>query len=269
MQAEHLRISASSHHREKGNVAMRSFANLKIGVRLGFGFGLLITMMIFMVAIGLVRFAQVGEVNTRIIEQDWVKAEAANVINATTRANARRTMELLITTEPARVAQIRQSIDGNKATIDQALATLDRLIYLPEGRTLLTTLQERRKAYVASFGQVAQQLEAGQKEEAIATMNTHTLPALDALQAPINGLNDLQRAIVVSSSAEVRERIESATTLMSVLGLLGVLTGVALAWWITRSITRPLQEAVQIARTVANGDLSATSVGSCFRPCRT
>jgi methyl-accepting chemotaxis protein len=235
---------------------MRSFANLRIGTRLATGFGLLITMMVSMVVIGLVRFTQVGEVNTRIIEKDWVKAEAASVINATTRANARRTMELLIATSPAQVAQIKQSINDNKATIDQALATLDQLIYLPEGRTLLATLQERRKAYVASFGQVAQQLDAGQKEEAIATMNTHTLPALDALQAPINGLNDLQRAIVVKSSGEVRDRIASTTNLLFVLGLCGVLAGVGLAWWITRSITRPLQEAVHIARTVASGDLS-------------
>jgi methyl-accepting chemotaxis protein len=40
-------------------------------------------------AAGLQRFAEVNAVNSRIIEKDWVKAEAANVINATTRANAR------------------------------------------------------------------------------------------------------------------------------------------------------------------------------------
>lgn len=33
--------------------------------------------------------------------------------------------------------------------------------------------------------------------------------------------------------------------------------GAALSWWLARSITRPLAEAVQIARTVAAGDLSA------------
>ena len=73
-----------------------SFQNLRIGVRLGWGFGLLIVLTVVAIAVAILRFSQVGEVNTRIIESDWVKAEAANTINATTRANARRTMELLI-----------------------------------------------------------------------------------------------------------------------------------------------------------------------------
>ena len=41
------------------------------------------------------------------------------------------------------------------------------------------------------------------------------------------------------------------------IGLLAVLMGSAFAWWTTRSITRPLSEAVKIAQTVAAGDLSS------------
>mgnify|MGYP003614596146 FL=1 len=67
----------------------------KIGTRLGMTFGLLIVMMLAIVVVGLVRFGSVADLNTRIVEEDWVKAEAANTINVTTRANARRTMELV------------------------------------------------------------------------------------------------------------------------------------------------------------------------------
>jgi hypothetical protein len=48
-------------------------------------FGILILMTLGMGGTGLQRFAEVNAVNSRIIEKDWVKAEAANVINATTR----------------------------------------------------------------------------------------------------------------------------------------------------------------------------------------
>ena len=41
------------------------------------------------------------------------------------------------------------------------------------------------------------------------------------------------------------------------LGLLAILAGVAIAWHITRSITRPITHAVEVARTVADGDLSS------------
>ena len=77
--------------------------DLKIGTRLNAGFGLLIVMMLGMALLGVTRFAQVGAINTRIIERDWVKAEAANTINTTTRANGRRTMELVLATDPSQI----------------------------------------------------------------------------------------------------------------------------------------------------------------------
>jgi len=232
-------------------------ANLKIGTRLGAGFGLLNLMMLAMVVIGLLRFANVGEVNNRIIEKDWVKAEAANVINATTRANARRTLELLIATDKTQLTQINGFISANKKTIDEAVATLDGLIYLPEGKALLARLKEARGRYVQSFSKVAKLTEEGKKDEALALMIGDTLPALDALQAPIDALTELQKKIVVASSAEIRRDIDSARLLLIALGALALVAGVALAWWITRSITGPTQRAVRVAQTVSGGNLTS------------
>jgi methyl-accepting chemotaxis protein len=236
---------------------MNKLGDLKIGTRLGAGFGLLIFMMVAMIVIAMLRFGQVGEVNDRIIEKDWVKAEAADLINATTRANARRTMELLIVADVAQLATIKESIASNKKAIDQALETLDKLIYLPEGRRLLAQLTEARVKYVASFTKVAKLVDERNTEEATRVMNSETLPALDAMQEPITALTELQKKIVVASSDEVRSSIASARVLMLTLGALSLLIGVGLAYWITRSITRPMSEAVNIVRTVAAGDLSS------------
>ena len=107
---------------------MRAVLNLKIGVRLGFGFGVLISIMLIVVSVALLRFSDVNLVNDRIIEKDWVKAESANIINATTRANARNTMELLISEDIEQTNKIKKSIESNKRTIDVALEKLDQLI---------------------------------------------------------------------------------------------------------------------------------------------
>lgn len=236
---------------------MLRFSDLKISIRLATGFGILILMMLGMGSIALLRFTEVDTVNTRIIEKDWVKAEAANIINATTRANARNTMELLITEDPKQIQAIKQSIENNKKTISDALDTLKQLIYLPEGKAHLASLTERRIAYVASFSKVARQIDAGDRAGATLTMNRETLPALDALQEPILALTKLQKQIVIDSSQEVRHRIQAASFLLIGLMLTGSLLGMGLAWFIARSITRPLSEAVHIARTVAAGDLTS------------
>ena len=231
--------------------------DLKIGTRLGLTFGLLIVMMLAIIVIGMLRFSAVAQTTSRIIEDDWVKADAANIINATTRANARRTMELVLAADAGQLQAIKADIAANKKTIDDALVTLDQKVRLPEGKALLARLKESRGKYVQSFTQVAQLVEAGDKEGAVRLLKSETLPALDALQEPINGLTALQRKLAETDGQVVLADIRSAQTLMLVIGAAGLLAGAALAYGITLSIVRPLRRAVGVAQSVAAGDLSS------------
>ena len=230
--------------------------SLRIGQRLVLGFGLLLAMLAIATLFAAWQFNDIGQVNQRILDQDWRKAEAANFINATTRTNASLTMALLIADQPARVADINQRINRNKADIDQAMATLDALVSRPAGRTLLSEIKDKRGRFVASFNKVRDLVSQGQLEEARRVMNHETLVAIDALQAPITGLSDLQRQIVTESSQAVQGKIQQARTLMVTLAAAGLLVGVAAARLIARSITGPIDQAVALAQRVAAGDLS-------------
>jgi methyl-accepting chemotaxis protein len=233
---------------------------MKVSTRLGVGFGLVLLMMAILIGLALMRFASIGEINSKIIEKDWVKADAANTINLATRANARRTMELLIMTDKAHVAKIYERIEANKKTIDTAVETLVRLVYTPQGKDLLAKTREARAEYAASFGKVVKLLEEGKRDQAIGLMNAETLPALDALQVHIVGLTQLQKTIVVADSAQVRQDIDSARVLMAMLGAAALLIGVGAACLITRTLLRQLGGepgyAAGIAGSIAAGDLS-------------
>jgi len=52
--------------------------NLGIGIRLAMGFGFLLVLIAIANAVAIMQFRSVSTVNTRIIERDWIKAEAAN-----------------------------------------------------------------------------------------------------------------------------------------------------------------------------------------------
>ena len=243
------------HHDPKRHNVNR--VSISIGQRLALGFGILLAMLAAAAFIAAQQFKGIGHINERIITLDWRKAEAAGLVNATTRTNARLTMALLITDDAARIQRINQSIDQNKRLIDEALATLDQLVYLPKGRALLADIKEKRRHFVASFTQVRQLVNDGQRAQATEVMNTETLAAIDALQAPITALSDFQRQVVTEGNAEVQARIQQAQALMYALAGLVVLAGVVAARLISRSITRPLNQAVDLAQRVAAGDLSS------------
>ncbi len=60
-----------------------------------------------------------------------------------------------------------------------------------------------------------------------------------------------------NSGKDVSDAYNSSVRIMGGIAIFGVLMGIAIAWLITRSITRPLNEAVLVAQTVAAGDLSS------------
>ncbi|MFI4941266.1 MAG: methyl-accepting chemotaxis protein [Burkholderiales bacterium] len=236
--------------------------NMKVSTRLGIGFGLVLLMMAIMIVVAVAKFVGIGEINNRIIEKDWVKADAVNTINERTRANARSSMELLITTDKAQADKIRERIEANKKTISDAIGTLDKLIYMQEGKDLLAKIKEARATYVASFTKVDNLAAEGKKDEAINLMKIETLPALDALQDPIIALAELQKKLVVASSAEVKQDIDFSRVMMIVLGGLALFVGVGAAFLITRTLLKQLggepDYAAGIAGRIAAGDLTVS-----------
>lgn len=231
--------------------------NVKIGARLGMCFGLIFVLTAILIVFALVRFSDIGKINRQMIDTDWVKAEAAATIDGTTLANARRNMELFIETDPVKVEAIYAAIAQNKKIIDDAVVVLDKLVASEEEKTLVTQFKEVRAQYVASFTKVGKMVADRQRDEAMHTMLTETLPALDAVQKVIVQLSVLQKKIVEQSGDVAAGHIESATTMMTTLGIAAAIAGIGLAYWISHSITKPMNEAVKIAQTVAAGDLSS------------
>ncbi|MBN3780369.1 methyl-accepting chemotaxis protein [Burkholderia sp. Ac-20345] len=236
---------------------LKKFKNSKIGLRLSASFGLVLMIMIMLIVVSMNRMNGIGEINESIIHKEWVKADAAQTINAMTRANARRTMELFITSDKDNAATIYQNIEENKKTIGNALETLDQLVDQPEGRAMLVQIKESRAAYVASFSKVAQLLRDDKRDEAVSTTRSETLPLLDVLQEHIKALVEFQKKRVDEGGMQARQDIESARDLMVGLGFAALVSGISLAYAVTRSIIRPLRAAVRVAQAVASGDLTS------------
>lgn len=231
--------------------------NMKIGVRLGLGFGLVLLLMLTLIAVGLTRFTRIEEATVKMLEKDWVKAEAANVINTIVRAQARRNMELFFAPDKAARENIYGHIEANKKIIVEALHTLDRLVYLPEGKAQLATVLSERTEYVASFTKVGKLIEEDKVDEARKTMMDETLPILDKLQSSVSNLAELQKRIAVASTNDIKSEIATGSKLMIVLGLGALVIAVMFAYFVARSITRPIIQAVGVAKTVASGDLTS------------
>ena len=230
---------------------------MRIQTRLTLGFGLLIAMMLVMVVVGFVGLTNVSNSNKHLIEQDWVKAAAANTLSSIALANGRRTVEILTAPTAAHRAQMRAEISGGRDAFVKAFKTLQDMVELPEARALLKQAEEARGRYVISQAKFNKLVDESRVEEAAAELNGHTLRELNAVQVSVDALAEIDHRIVVENGVKAAADAHMARLILLAMGAGGLLCGVVLAISITRSIVVPLMSAVQVAQAVAAGDLSS------------
>jgi len=232
------------------------FANMKIGLRLGLGFGLVLFMATTAIAVGISRLASVEEITSRITEEDWVKVDLANAALHLMRDNARRNLEMLVTADGAKLEKVRRTIADNRDRITVILNTLEPMLHSTESKALFTKFKEKREAYVASFARAGRLVAENRREEAIKLMLTETLPLLDTAVASNHDLIQLHKKLVDEGAAQAEMEYRNGRNIMLVLGAVILLVGIVFSWFITRGITTRIAQAAHAAELVGDGNLS-------------
>jgi methyl-accepting chemotaxis protein len=231
--------------------------NLKIGARLGLAFSLVLVLTVALTVIGALRLQQVvgaaSDMDTTIY-----KARLADRWLANSRVNRAMIDARLRADDAADAQAIAAKMKTNSADILRIQQELDKLVVLPAGKALLAEIGERRKAYVAARDEVFALQDGGKADRAqVERLAEEKMsPALAAYDDAVTRLSERQKRMFDESGDYVEAIAASGRLLLAGFGLLALVLGGALAWWLTRSITVPLRNAVQLANAVAKGDLS-------------
>jgi methyl-accepting chemotaxis protein len=86
------------------------------------------------------------------------------------------------------------------------------------------------------------------------------MPLLMQVIATISDFNILMRSNAKANVIAAESAYQASKMTMLALSVFSLALGCAIAWALTRSISRPLQEAVSIAQNVSAGDLTSTIV---------
>jgi methyl-accepting chemotaxis protein len=237
---------------------MQSFQNLKLATRMTLGFGAVLALLIVITTLAIVNFRSAGAMLDQMMGVDLAKAQATSDLESATRANAARTMELLINDSPERLRVVRERIASNRSDATKQLQTLDRLVTRPEMRQHLTELVAVRDRYVASFQRVDKDVAEGRVDQARERSVSEMIPLLDDLVVKIKAIDKMAQDLSEQAANEVRASMSAAVYWVAGMGLGALVLGVVLAGLMARSVTRPVAQAVALAQAVAQGDLSAT-----------
>ncbi|MGZ3184319.1 MAG: response regulator [Telluria sp.] len=231
------------------------FSDISIRVRIGAGFTLLMLMVLAVIYVGVSRIYAIRADNEHLLQQEWIALDAANQIQTNSREAAMRISTLIIQQDRDQRVAAYARIDRAKAQLDRQLARLSTLDLTPEARALVQAIAKSRSAYYDSFIDMADFVESGDREGAELRMNGMALPRLEVLLKQIEELDALQGRQIQAAAQMSRHDINVSLAEMAGIGALAVLAGIGFAASV-RTITRPLDAAIQVARRVADGDLT-------------
>jgi methyl-accepting chemotaxis protein len=121
---------------------------------------------------------------------------------------------------------------------------------------LFKAIQDARAAYSPSRDKLRELISQQKKEEATEVLFNEVIPKQDRYFEVLDNFVAFQKTLMQESVVEGQQTSDSAIALMLELSAVAILLCVLAAWWVTRSITRPLNEAVDVASAVAQGDLT-------------
>jgi methyl-accepting chemotaxis protein len=235
------------------------FNNMKLSMRLGLTFALLIVLMLVIIGIGLKELSTVNSITYRIVTDDWRKTVLANDIIDLANHNAKTRLELLINDEPKAQKTLHENLSINKNNVDQKTAELESMIKLPDGKAKMSALKELRVNFQKEFDQVNDLLSKGLKQEAIAVMLDDAMPILNDYLAAAAELVSFQGSVLEGSAEVSQQSYEDGILAMGIAGLLAFIVAIVGAILVTKSITRQLggepSYVTQVVSLIANGDL--------------
>ncbi len=139
--------------------------------------------------------------------------------------------------------EARDALEKQSAATQSALESLKP--QLPEeAQTQLQSLWEESTSYRDNslyYYQSVQDLKLA--EDKVKTAGDRSSAAIKEIIALVKAHND--------------NLANTSSTIAALVGLIAILLGIAVSWWVTRQITRPVRENLHLAERIASGDLSA------------
>ena len=232
--------------------------NWKIGKRITGGFAMVILIAAVLGFFAFVKLRDIRTFSTNISGPVIPSIVAIGNIESNARDNYANVLAHVIASNPEEKSRIEKEIQVARASNAAILEHYQQLAIDERGRALFVAMQGARSEFIARRTEVLALSREGKAQEASAFVQTTLAPifakymgTIDALVKSDTSRGELDSAAIVASVASSLHGIE--------IGLiLAILAGVSIAWFITRSIARPLQTATQAIGQVSLGDLSAT-----------
>jgi methyl-accepting chemotaxis protein len=229
----------------------------KIGTRLGFGFGV-----ILLILVGTVLLTNVLNYRNKSALMTGLDLAGAKELQAQSMKSAMLETGIAmrnigLQSDVSLMQKEEEKVKANRARYDAARGKLQSLGLNDAEKKVLNDISALQTDVDAAFKEAMGQIMAFNAEGAAKVIAGRIDPLNQQALTALNKLVDLQQAAVADFKESSNKGDRNLTMWMVVLAAVAVGVGILCALVITKSITGPLSGAVEVAQKVAAGELTS------------
>ncbi|MBT2305189.1 HAMP domain-containing protein [Variovorax paradoxus] len=236
---------------------MNFLSNVRIGTRLAIGFGLVLALTLASALFALMSAKSNAEATRQMMQSPLAKERLISDWYVLTYSAIARTAMIARTTDEALPVTFADVISDSVKKGGETMAKVEALLVTDLEKSTFKSIIELRVKYQAAKDAVQKAKASGNAAETETAFKEVFQPAAKAYESRVLELLALERKAIDDMSRAIDEANAQSFNLRIALTALTLLLGGLCAFLIARSITRPLGRAVQVAETVASGDLTS------------
>src|SRR5580658_1881715 len=235
---------------------MKTWHDHKIGTRLGVVFGAILLCVIAVGAFGLTWLGRLNSEMSSSMQKRYNTVELTHQTIEKSITNARITLQLFQTTDPEEEKKLNQQNDAISKEISAQVAEIEKSLSSSQESALFEVVTQDRQAYISARNKAKALLTDKKREQAFAALQEEVIPALDKYRATWEKLIGLQTSAMQQTMQASQEEYAVGRGIAVLIPVATLFLATRAAISVTRSITTPIEHAVQHAERIAAGDLT-------------
>ena len=229
--------------------------NVKIGMRLALGFGLILVFLLAISAIGTVGMRKMDAGLNQIVKTDYAKIQLANACSKEVSALISSIQTMILQSDPAARREENKNIELNRQRYKSAMDRLEKLEQTDKGKELIAQAKQSLDQARKANNQVIELALASDTSRAAALFEKEAAPLDAKIFTSFNELVQYQETAIDLRYSEAAQTSSNARYLALTIAALALLIGAVIAILITRSISRPVIALAACADQLALGDV--------------
>jgi methyl-accepting chemotaxis protein len=236
---------------------MNFLSNLRIGTRLALAFAIVLGLTVISTGVALVSARSNAEATRLMMQSPLAKERLISDWYVLTYAAIARTSMIARTTDETLPVTFADVIAESVKKGSETMAKVEPLLFTDEEKATYKSIVQLRAKYQSAKDEVSKAKAGGNAVDTARAFKESFQPAAKAYESGVLELLAIERRDIDRMSKDIDAANGRSFFLRLMLTVLTVVCGGILAYVISRSIVRPLARAVEVAETVATGDLNA------------